>query len=403
MLHQHNIPPYLFKRWPKCVNIIRNNLRELEAYGHDWGNELVSLRLAMPMFRQGFWLWHFVVLVRNDWFWRVNPCIRRVVVTFVTYLVYMPFPHLFTDFCFIRHWTRALNHGGFWPFGTPRKFWTKTSSPIENSRSFDLRSCSALSYICLSEILRRFGRNRSNLFLGRRFRNNSTGVWPVTLLGVVRLLNRNLAKLCVIDELPSVLKCSLNVWTKRSAGPFDLGWYGATSVCFIPFCFIQSANCREVNCGPLSLTNCIGTPYRANIYLSLSIVDSLVTLGIISTSSHLEWLSTTTRNILFTNGPSKSMWILCQGVSGQSHGCSDAICGLFRVNWHLAQSRTTEAIDWSNLGHQTWSCASDFIRTIPGCPSCNSCKTRSRNEPGIKTRIPHNKQPSSTVSSFRLW
>ena len=299
----------------------------------------------------------------------------------------------------MRSTTVASNH-----FGSHRKFWTRTSSTIENSRSFDLWSCSALLYICLSEILRpRFGRNRSNLVLGRRFRNDSAGIWPVTLFGVVRLLNRNLAKLCVIDELPSVLKCCLNVWTKRSACPFDLGWYGATSMCFIPFCFIKSANSRGVNCGPLSLTNCIGTPYRANIFLSFLIVDSLVTLGIISTSSHLEWLPTTTRNILFTNGPAKSMWILCQGVSGQSHRCSGAICGFFRVNWHLVQSRTTEAIDWSNLGHQTWSRASDFIGTIPGCPSCNSCKTRSRNEPGIITRISHNKQPSSMVSSFRLW
>ena len=49
MLHQHNIPPYLFKRWPKCVNIIRHNLNELEAYGHDWGKELVGLRLEMHL------------------------------------------------------------------------------------------------------------------------------------------------------------------------------------------------------------------------------------------------------------------------------------------------------------------------------------------------------------------
>ena len=55
----------------------------------------------------------------------------------------------------------------------------------------------------------------------------------------------------------------------------------------------------------------------------------------------------------------------------------------------------------SRLGHQTWRRASDFVRTIPGCPVCNSYSTRSRSWLGISTRIPHNKQPSLTVISWR--
>ena len=59
-------------------------------------------------------------------------------------------------------------------------------------------------------------------------------------------------------------------------------------MCLMPFPFINSANSREVNCEPLSLTNCCGMPYRANKSRSFSIVASLVMLDITSTSSHFE-------------------------------------------------------------------------------------------------------------------
>ena len=170
---------------------------------------------------------------------------------------------------------------------------------------------------------------------------------------------------------PSALKNCLNVWTKRSVWPLDRGWYRATRVCLIPFAFINLQNSSGVNCEPLSITSCCGMPYRANISRSFAIVASLVMLGIISTSNHFEWLSTTIRNILPMNGPAKSMCTLYHGIFGQSHGCKGAGWGLLRDFWQLSHFLTIVAISLSRLGHQTWSRASDFIRTIPGCPVCN--------------------------------
>ena len=117
-------------------------------------------------------------------------------------------------------------------------------------------------------------------------------------------------------------------------------------------------------------------------------------LGIISTSNHFEWLSTTVRDILPINGPAKSMCTLCHGILGQSHGCKVAGWGLLRDFWQLSLFRTIVAISRSRLGHQTY--------PVPGCPVCNSYSTRSRSWLGIITQIPHNKQPSSTVISRRL-
>ena len=102
------------------------------------------------------------------------------------------------------------------------------------------------------------------------------------------------------------------------------------------------------------------------------------------------------------SGPAKSMWILCHGIFGQSHGCKGACCGLLRDFWQSSHRWTTVAMSLSRFGHQTWSRASDFILTIPGCPVCNSNNTRFRSCGGTITRIPHNKQPSSTVISWRL-
>ena len=133
-----------------------------------------------------------------------------------------------------------------------------------------------------------------------------------------------------------------------------------------------------------------------------AIVASIVMLGIISTSNHFEWLSTTIRNILPINGPAKSMCTLYHGIFGQSHGCKGAGWGLLRDFWQLSHFLTIVAISLSRLGHQTWSRASDFIRTIPGCPVCNSYSTRSRGWLRIITRISYGKQPSSTVISWRL-
>lgn len=45
-----------------------------------------------------------------------------------------------------------------------------------------------------------------------------------------------------------------------------------------------------------------------------------------SISCHLEWLLTTAKNIFPMNSPVKSMWTVCHGVYGQSHGSKGACC-----------------------------------------------------------------------------
>ena len=95
-------------------------------------------------------------------------------------------------------------------------------------------------------------------------------------------------------------------------------------MCLMPFAFINLQNSSEVNCVPLPLTSCCGMLYQANISQSFAIVASLVMLGIISTSNHFEWLSTTIRNILTINGPAKSICALCLSIFGESHRCKGA-------------------------------------------------------------------------------
>ena len=42
-------------------------------------------------------------------------------------------------------------------------------------------------------------------------------------------------------------------------------------MCLIPFPFMKSENSCEVNCEPLSLTSCRGTPCRANMSQSFNL------------------------------------------------------------------------------------------------------------------------------------
>ena len=114
--------------------------------------------------------------------------------------------------------------------------------------------------------------------------------------------------------VPLYLKNWLNVWTKCSAWSLDWGW--ATSVCLMQLAFINLQNSSEVNSVLLSWMRCCGMPYWANISRSFAIVASLVILSIISTSNHLEWLSTTIRNILPINGHAKLIMSVLANPTG---------------------------------------------------------------------------------------
>lgn len=54
-------------------------------------------------------------------------------------------------------------------------------------------------------------------------------------------------------------------------------------------------------------------------------------------------------------------------------------------------------------GHQTKLHARLFIRDIPGCPVWSSSITSARPAAGTTIRFPHNRQPSSILSSFFQW
>ena len=91
-------------------------------------------------------------------------------------------------------------------------------------------------------------------------------------------------------------------------------------MCLIPFEVTNELNSLDVNWAPLSDTICCGSPNLAKINRSALIVDVLVAESIGTTSGHLLWASTTTRNILSRYGPAKSIWSRHHGFDGHSQG-----------------------------------------------------------------------------------
>jgi len=71
----------------------------------------------------------------------------------------------------------------------------------------------------------------------------------------------------------------------------------------------------------------IGTPYLANKLCSFSMVFVEVVVSIFSISKHLEWASTTIKNMQQSKGLAKSIRVRCQGDDGHSHGCTGAVLG----------------------------------------------------------------------------
>ena len=60
-------------------------------------------------------------------------------------------------------------------------------------------------------------------------------------------------------------------------------------MCLIPFSHRNCPNMSDVNCAPLSVTNCSGRPCVANIFPSSMIVFSAVMVAIGLASGHFEW------------------------------------------------------------------------------------------------------------------
>ena len=64
-----------------------------------------------------------------------------------------------------------------------------------------------------------------------------------------------------------------------------------------------------------------------SISLEEHLVFVKVVVSIFSISKHLEWASTTIKNMQPRKGLAKSIWIRCQGDDGHSHGCTGAVLG----------------------------------------------------------------------------
>ena len=189
--------------------------------------------------------------------------------------------------------------------------------------------------------------------------------------------------------MPSVifLRPRLITWTALSASSPDAGWYGAEVVCFTPFLRRNSSNSRLTKPVPLSVTTISGSPNLAKSDLSSSMTQLEEVEDVQTASIHLECASIATSMFFPSSGPAKSRWSRAHGLVGHFHGFSGASGGDYCVCWHSGQSLTDFSISAEIPGHQTYILASDFIREMPGCPSCNSCG-------GITILVPHMRHPS---------
>ena len=165
----------------------------------------------------------------------------------------------------------------------------------------------------------------------------------------------------------------------------------------MPFCRGNSSYSTDWKGGLLLLTTWVGRPYLAKIWRMALIFESAVVVFMEPiTSGHLEWAWPF---YYFAWWVAKSTWTRCHGAVGQDHGRSGEAGGALRVLLHGWHSRVTFSISWSIFGHQTWLRAIDFMRAIPGWPSCNSVRMVCLKEGGMTVRKPHIRQPCSTESS----
>jgi len=136
---------------------------------------------------------------------------------------------------------------------------------------------------------------------------------------------------------------------------------------------------------------CPKPPIQANSIRSCVIVLSAVVLFIMSTSSHFEWLSATTKNT-FPFFSAKSTCTLCHGLRGATGGA--ILC-----REHAKQLITISSMSLSIPGHHMKLRAMDFMLTIPGWTVCISWSRCSVYVDGMTTLLPQTMNPSSRDSS----
>ena len=107
-------------------------------------------------------------------------------------------------------------------------------------------------------------------------------------LGVNLYTCRNCCSALTVGVPAAFLSARFNMSTKRSAWPFDLGWYCGVVMCFIWKISQNSLNSTDVNWLPLSLTTQSTSPNRANSSCRNPIVVPVVGLLLLRTSGHLE-------------------------------------------------------------------------------------------------------------------
>ena len=134
---------------------------------------------------------------------------------------------------------------------------------------------------------------------------------------------------------------------------------------------------------------------RRAVIVELALVEDI---GM--TSIHLDFASTTIRNIPPLKGPAKSTCKCCQGRVGQIHGLFTFKGVLQCLAGQSGQSLWQSVpCHYPNLAT---SLAKDFIRTTPGWFRCSSNDTSCWYLDGITTLVPCKKQPFSTVNSSCL-
>ena len=120
------------------------------------------------------------------------------------------------------------------------------------------------------------------------FRQTSSRlVSGVLRLGVILYTNRNCCSALSVGVPEPFLSARFNMFTKRSAWPFDLGWYCGVVICFIWKISQNSLNSTDVNLLLLSLTTQSTTPNSANSSCRNPIVILIVGLLYLRTSGPL--------------------------------------------------------------------------------------------------------------------
>ena len=181
-------------------------------------------------------------------------------------MIYVYMTHAFPHSYLIGQGTYPQNRGTTLPLILPSKVahkyhiaWKGKPRVLERPAS----CCCFTLLWCSSTCLARFVWRRDRRVRGVLFRNNSAGVWPVTVWEVCLYENRKLDNRSWSD-FPGltllVRKACFSIWTYLSASLFEAGWWRGTRVCWIPCFFMKWSISSDTNYGPLSDTISSGRP-----------------------------------------------------------------------------------------------------------------------------------------------